>query len=184
MVHSIEQASRLLVKKLEIGRRDGSVTPDHPITARTIAADWNKKFSDVVTENDVRGWVEYAQGVLGLPVYSGKEGYAWCTTEGEWKRSKEYILSCVKSLLSAASKPDATWKPQQNGKEQTEHDNAGPKRKRRGKNAGPLAGGENPGDETQTGNRVLDNFLKEGGATLVRTDATDEEGLPPEGRMG
>lgn len=140
MTGTLENAARLLVKKLQIGRSDGTITPQKLIKGRELAAAWNAKFNDGVDDIDVREWVNYARGVLGFPIYSerGKEGgYCFCISEQEWNRTKAHIKSSIKLQLAAATAPDKYFT---NLHQQ----------------------------EAFTGNQALDSFLEEAEATLVR----------------
>lgn len=174
--HTIDEAAKLLVKKLRVGRRDGTITPEHPLKGRELADDWNKKFGDDVTDVDVREWANHARGVLGLPIYSDSNGYAWCLSEQEWKRTKAHLLSRIKKIQAAATKPDTYWA--HINQERVFDDNhvrdvgTSSQTIREGHNEQPERGFKLPA--------ALDAFLEEGGATVV---PTDEEGLPLENRM-
>ena len=107
--HTTEEASNFLVDQLKIDRRKGKYTPDHPVKAKVLAARWNERFGDNITDVEIREWANYARGVLGQPIYSDSNGYSWCIIKQEWDRTKAHLLSRIKKIHDAATKPDEYW---------------------------------------------------------------------------
>lgn len=165
MKDTVEHAATLLVKKLKAGRKDGTITPATPIRGKALAKAWNEKFIDDVSDVDVREWANYARGVLGQPIYSDSNGYAWCTTKQEWDRTKAHLLSRIKKIQAAATKPDYYWEHINQERVFSDDD----------RNGQCEAATDPPNEAISTGSPALDAFLTEAGATEVTDTGFDPD---------
>lgn len=107
-LEKLEFAEKLL-SKLKIGRKEGTITPEIPLKANQICADYAEKFSgDIEAKRkrwiipvDVRIAVSYLCGTLGEPVasVSGKDpGYFYALTAAEFGKADAHLLKRIRKI--------------------------------------------------------------------------------------
>lgn len=79
--------SRWLVKKLQIGRREGAITPTNPVKGKDLALEYTLSTLDAAATNiEVCRWAIEARKA-GIPVANDGEGYFLAWTPDEIERT-------------------------------------------------------------------------------------------------
>jgi hypothetical protein len=88
----ISSMAKLTVKMLAIGRKQGAITPENPITGPAVVERYNLKFHAEVRDKDFPAVIHYARETMGEMIGSNTKGYFSATPE-EYREVMERELA-------------------------------------------------------------------------------------------
>lgn len=110
--NEVKDMAVLVLRKLQVERKTGAVTPQNPITGQVIIDAYNKRFDTDFRTQDLSVAVAHAREVMRVPIGSSTKGYYFCTSEAEYDEFYEREMARIRNQRAAILGPKMKFRTQ------------------------------------------------------------------------